>query len=189
MVYHPYMADIDKSGYIDTVQQNVFLQDYSSQPVLDGVQIIQMKSFPSDEGDFAEVIRFTDNGEFEHVPGFKIAQMNRTRLFPGSVKAWHMHQNQDEIWYVPPYFQLFMGLWDTRKDTPTANKTMRLNLGAGRSMMVYIPRGVAHGSANFSTDAVGLFYFVNQKFNMDNPDELRLHWDVIGADFWKPERD
>jgi dTDP-4-dehydrorhamnose 3,5-epimerase len=183
------MADIDKSNYIDTVQQNIYVQDYSSQQVIDGVQIIQLKSFPSDEGDFAEVLRFTENGELENVPGFKIAQMNRTRLFPGAIKAWHMHQNQDEIWYVPPYFQLFMGMWDTRKDSPTANKTMRLNLGAGRSLMVLIPRGVAHGSANFSSKDGELFYFVSNKFSMEQPDELRVRWDILGADFWKPERD
>lgn len=189
IVYHPNMADIDKSKYIDEVQQNVFPQDYSSQTIIDGVQIINLKSFPSDEGDFAELIRFNENGEFEQVPGFKIAQMNRTRLFPGSIKAWHMHQQQDEIWYVSPYQQLLMGLWDARRDSPTANKTMRITIGGGRSQMVYVPRGVAHGSANYSTQEVELFYFVNQKFNLDKPDELRLHWDVIGADFWKPERD
>lgn len=180
---------IDKNKYIDLVFENVFLQDYSSQILLDGVQIINLKSFPSDEGDFGELIRITDSGEFEQVPGFKMMQMNRTRLFPGSIKAWHMHQNQDEIWYVPPHFQLFMGLWDTRKESPTTNKTMRLNTGAGRSQMIYIPRGVAHGSANFSSQDVELFYFVNQKFNLEAPDEFRLHWDILGEDFWKPERD
>lgn len=178
------LDDIDEQ-----VRSQVYKQDYSSAAVIDGVKVVDFKHYISDEGDFAEVVRIDDKGELVQVPGFKIAQINRTHIFPGSVKAWHMHFSQDEIWYVPPAFQLFAGLWDVRKNSPTTKKTMRINLGGGNSRLLFIPRGVAHGSMNLSRKPVELFYFVNQQFNPQDPDEKRIHWDAAGREFWTPERD
>lgn len=174
----------------DTLKSKVYAQNYSLlKEKIGDVQIIPVKDMIGDEGDFSELMRFNDQGECESVPGFKIAQINRTRLFPQSVKAWHVHLKQDEMWYVPPTFQLFVGLWDLRKNSPTKGKSMRINLGGGISSLLFIPKGVAHGSANFSQDNIELFYFVNQKFNIEDPDEKRLPWNALGEKFWEPERD
>ncbi len=170
-------------------QKQVYVQDYTPQAKLDGVQLINVKQFIAEEGDFSEVMRFEENGELESVPGFKIAQINRTHLFPNSIKAWHVHFEQCEIWYVPPMYHLLVGLWDLRKDSPTCGKTMRVVLGEGTSKLLFIPNGVAHGSVNTSPNSIELFYFVNRKFEVTNPDEKRIHWDALGEDFWKPERD
>lgn len=175
--------------FSDSIANNVFVQDYSSKTKIDGVQVIDLPRFTTDEGDFSEIIRLNDQGELEVVPGFKLQQINRTRIFPGSVKAWHVHKKQDEIWYTSPYNQLFVGLWDLRKGSPTEGKTMRVTIGGGKSHLLYIPKGVAHGNANFSNKETELFYFVTQKFNLNEPDELRLHWDACGKEFWTPERD
>jgi len=180
---------MDNYEFIDEVSNSVYAQDYSSKGKIDGVQIIDINRFVTDEGDFSEIIRLNENGELLAVPGFKLAQINRTRIFPNSVKAWHVHKRQDEIWYTSPYNQLFVGLWDVRKGSPTENTTMRISLGGGKSQLLYIPQGVAHGNANFSNTQTELFYFVTQQFNLQEPDELRIHWDAKGKDFWIPERD
>ncbi|OGH18082.1 MAG: hypothetical protein A3F31_03740 [Candidatus Levybacteria bacterium RIFCSPHIGHO2_12_FULL_38_12] len=156
---------------------------------MEGVKIVPLEIYLAEDGDFAEVVRINENGKLEQVPGFKLAQVNRTRLNPGSLKAWHLHLKQDEIWYVIPTGLLFVGLWDIRKDSPTNGVTMRIVLGGGKSSLLFIPQGVAHGSANFSHEEVHLFYFVNKQFNLNNPDEHRIPWDSKGADFWTPERD
>ena len=65
---------------------------------------------------------------------------------------------------------------------------MRVTLGAGTSKLVYIPRGVGHGVHNISNKEGTVIYFVNQQFNLDDPDERRLAWDAAGAEFWVPER-
>jgi dTDP-4-dehydrorhamnose 3,5-epimerase len=170
------------------ISSDVYLQKYESQEVLDGVRVVPLKNNIGEEGDFCEVMRITDNGMLESLPEFKLAQINRTYLFSNSIKAWHLHLGQDEIWYVSPSEHLFVGLWDLRAKSPTTNKTMRLVLGGGSSSLLYIPRGVAHGSANFSQKEVNLFYFTNAKFNLESPDERRLPWDSI-PNFWSPERD
>ncbi|MEK7079418.1 MAG: dTDP-4-dehydrorhamnose 3,5-epimerase family protein [Patescibacteria group bacterium] len=178
------LDDIDEQ-----IRPQVYNQDYSPASEIDGVQVIKLKHVISDEGDFAEVMRLNDKGELDQIPGFRIAQINRTRLFPNSIKAWHVHFKQDEAWYVPRSYQLFVGLWDLRKKSVTNKKIMRINLGGGNSALLFIPKGVAHGSMNLSSQPVELFYFVNQQFNPQDPDEKRIHWDAAGKEFWTPERD
>ncbi len=169
-------------------RDKVYTQSYEPKRIIDGVKLIQLKNFLADEGDFGEVMRFT-NGELEGIPGFKIAQINRTRLSHGSVKAWHLHFKQDEIWYVLPSSQLLVGLWDVREKSSTKSTTMRLVLGGGQSTLLFIPKGVAHGSANLSGKDVEMFYFVDNKFDPKAPDENRIPYDALGKEFWMPERD
>lgn len=174
---------------LDALKDKVYAQDYSKKKTIDGVKIVEIKNFISEEGDFSEILRLNASGETEELPGFVLQQINRTKLFPNSVKAWHLHMSQDEVWYIPPSFHLFVGLWDVRKKSESSNVTMRIVLGEGKSQLLYIPRGVAHGCANFSPVSVELMYFMNQKFNIQNPDEKRIHWDTLGTDFWTPQRD
>lgn len=173
----------------DKYSSKVYTQSYEPTTLIEGVKLLPVKSSVGDEGDFSELFRIKTNGEIENIPGFKIAQINRTRLFPHSIKAWHVHFKQDEIWYVPPTFQLFVGLWDLRKESPTCGKTMRINIGQANTVHLLIPKGVAHGSANFSSSQLNLYYFVNQQFNLNDPDEKRINWDTLGKEFWSPEKD
>lgn len=167
----------------------IYTQDYSKKTLIDGVKLIDLDVHVGEEGDLSEIIKINSQGEIDAVPGFKIVQINRTKLYPASIKAWHLHLDQDEIWYVIPSNQLFVGLWDLRSRSKTSGQTMRFILGGGKSQLLFIPRAVAHGSANFSKESVELFYFINQKFDETRPDEKRLHWDALGASFWSPSRD
>ncbi|MDE2839516.1 MAG: dTDP-4-dehydrorhamnose 3,5-epimerase family protein, partial [Chloroflexota bacterium] len=97
----------------------------------------------------------------------------------------HFHFNQEDVWFVPPSQALVVGLWDVREDSPTTGNTMRFVLGRGRSQLLYIPRGVAHGAANLGANDTFLFYFVNQQFDALDPDERRLPYDALGKDFWE----
>lgn len=183
------MSDAKFANLDESVSQKVYTQSYSPKPIIEGVKIIPLEKHLAEDGDFAEIIRLDEKGELEKVSGFKLAQANRTRLNPGSLKAWHLHLDQDEIWYVIPTGLLFVGLWDVRKDSSTNGKTMRVVLGGGKSSLLFIPGGVAHGSANFSSDDVHLLYFVNKHFDPAKPDEHRIPWDSKGANFWTPQRD
>jgi len=174
---------------VEDIRPRIYKQDYSLQTNIDGVKLFSTKIFEGEEGDFAELIRINDAGEMESLEGFKLKQINRTRLFPNSIKAWHVHLKQNEMWYTNPTNSLLVGLWDLRKNSPTTGKMMRIPLGASNAKLLYIPRGVAHGSANFSGLNIQLYYFVDQRFDINDPDEKRINWDAKGADFWKPVRD
>lgn len=177
------LSDIDERA-----RGKIYVQDYSAKPTIEGVKIIPVKNFIGEDGDFSEIIRM-ENGKIEGIEGFEVVQINRSRLLPGSIKGWHLHFQQEDVFYLPPSDSLLVGLLDLRKDSKTNGVMMKITLGAGQDLLLYIPRGVAHGMANVSTHDIEIFYFVNQKFDAKNPDERRLPWDFAGADFWQPNRD
>jgi dTDP-4-dehydrorhamnose 3,5-epimerase len=175
------LEDIDEKS-----RGKIYIQDYSARPQIEGVKIIPIKNFVGEDGDFSEIIRM-QNGQIEGMEDMNVAQVNRSRLLPGGIKGWHLHFDQDDIFYLPPSDSLLVGLWDLRKDS--SSKSMKITLGAGQSSLLFIPRGVAHGMTNISGEPIDLFYFVSSQFDAKNPDERRLPWDSLGADFWTPQRD
>lgn len=174
---------------IPQAMSSYFMQEYKPGVQIDGVSLVDLPHINNEEGDFSEILRLNEEGCLERFPHFKLRQINRTELFPNSVKAWHFHFKQDEIWYTGPANHIVVGLWDLRADSKTSGAFTKIILGNGNKNMLYIPTGVAHGSINTSNRSMNLFYFVNQQFNLKDPDEQRIHWDALGADFWKPERD
>ena len=177
------IGDIDEKN-----QKNIYKQNYISAHSIEGVKIIDLKNIPSEEGDFSEIVRLS-KGKIKQIPDFEVVQINRTQLLPGSIKAWHLHFKQDFIWYVAPFDHLFVGLWDLRKKSKTNERTMRIILGAGKSQLLFIPKGVAQGAAVFQHLPLDLYVFSNQQFNIKNPDEKRLPWDSLGKEFWFPKKD
>lgn len=169
-------------------------QSYEPTKWIDDVKILNMKRFRDDGGSFLELVRFSDDGivmEDENnelsangIP-FRVKQINHSYVYPGAVKAWHLHYAQEDCWYVPPDDRLIIGLYDLRKNSPTYTRSMRFVLGDGQGQLLLIPRGVAHGCANRYDRKMQLMYLVNQNFDAKNPDEHRLSWDsLMGADFW-----
>src|SRR5262249_39410428 len=140
------------------------VQDYSRRTAIEGVQIISLNMFVDDGGSLAEILRFDDNGNLQILPQFKVKQTTFSQMVPGTIKAFHLHYNQEDVWFVMPYDRLLIGLFDARKDSQTYQKSMRFVLGAGRAQALYIPRGVAHGLANVWQQPANMIYFVNQCF-------------------------
>lgn len=177
------LDDIDEKS-----QGQIYVQDYSAKSKIDGVKIIPIKNFVGEDGDFSEIIRMS-GGKIEGLEDMEIRQVNRSRLLAGGVKAWHLHFEQEDIFYLPPSDSLLVGLWDLRKTSSSNGVSMKITLGAGQSSLLYIPRGVAHGMTNISGEPIDLFYFVSGQFDVSNPDERRLPWDSLGADFWIPTKE
>lgn len=171
------------------VGSKIYQQDYSEKPVIDGLKIVNLKNHIGEDGDFCEIFRVDGNNELENFSGFKIAQINSTKLTPGSIKAWHLHFKQDEIWHLVSPGRILAGIWDIRKNSKTNGITMRIVLDGNHPQFLLIPHGVAHGSLNLMQKPVDLFYFVNQKFDIKDPDEKRIPWDLLGKEFWNPKRD
>jgi dTDP-4-dehydrorhamnose 3,5-epimerase len=165
-------------------EKELSVQDYSKKTVIEGVQLINLNMFIDDGGSLAEIVRFDENGNLQILPEFKVRQTTFSQMLPGTIKAFHLHYNQEDVWFIMPYDRLLIGLFDCRKDSPTFNQQMRFVLGAGRATALYIPRGVAHGLANLWSQPANMIYLVNQCFDASEPDERRLPWDILGEDFW-----
>lgn len=175
---------LTKSDIAKEYQPFIGVQDYSPKPKIEGVIVEEMKVFTGEDGDFSELARFTD-GKMEGFPDFQVRQVNRSLVFPGTIKAWHFHLRQNEIQSVLPGDKVLIGLWDLRENSKTKGQTMRLSLGGGKAHWVYIPKGVAHGYMNPYKKSATVIYFVSEQFDMKDPDEMRMPWDSMGKEFWE----
>lgn len=166
-------------------QDAISTQEYARRTPIEGVRIIDLRLMVDDGGSFAELVRFDESGRLLEIPSFQVRQSSYSQVLPGAIKAFHLHYNQEDVWFVPPTDRLLIGLVDARKDSPTCGITMRFVMGGGKTQILYIPRGVGHGGANIGTEPATILYYVNQHFDLSDPDERRLPWDHLGADFWQ----
>jgi dTDP-4-dehydrorhamnose 3,5-epimerase len=164
---------------------HVTTQEYPRRKPIDGVQILDLRLLQDDGGSFAELVRFDDTGHLLAIPTFQVRQSSYSLVLPGAIKAFHLHYNQEDVWFVPPTDRLLIGLVDARADSSTSGETMRFVMGGGKTQLLYIPRGVGHGCANIGNMPATILYYVNQHFNIDDPDERRLPYDVCGKAFWE----
>ena len=179
------MKDITIDDISATARQSVSVQNYQEKKMIDGVKIIEVKRYAGEDGTFEDLMRINAQGFLELFPEFQIRQINRSKLLPEAIKAWHLHFKQEDIWYIPSVNHMILGLWDTREASSTKDLTMKVVMGNSVSRLVYIPRGVAHGVVNVATAPGDIFYFVNNQYKIDDPDERRLPWDAKGTDFWE----
>ena len=179
------MQMLSKESIGEDYKNNLSVQDYPRKPTIEGVQIINNNVFTDDGGCFVELVRLNDNGTLKLFPDFQVRQSSYSQMMPGVIKAFHLHYNQEDVWFVLPYDRLLIGLFDARKNSPTYKNSMRFVMGAGKAQLLYIPRGVAHGLANVWNTPNNMVYFVNQCFDSDKPDEQRLPYDILGANFWE----
>ena len=163
----------------------VSIQDYSKKPAIEGVRLLDLRLMLDDGGSFAELVRLDDKGHLEAIPEFQVRQSSYSEVLPGSIKAFHLHFNQEDVWFIPPSHRLLVGLVDVRMDSPSCGVSQRLVMGGGRAQLLYIPRGVGHGGANVWHQPSSIFYYVNQQFSLENCDERRLPWDILGKEFWE----
>lgn len=166
-------------------QPKFTIENYFNEAKINGVLISKLNYFSSEDGYFIELVRLKGDNSIETMPLFKVQQISYSSLDKKTIKAWHIHDKQDDLWFIPPDNKVLIGLHDLRKDSPTNSKTQRFILGNHQSNLLFIPKGVAHGCANLSNSPSTLIYMTSKKFNRKNPDEKRLPWDYLGKDFWK----
>ncbi len=166
-------------------QSQVSTQQYTPYPRIDGVQIHDLRLLQDDGGSFAELVRINESGCLEAYPSFQVRQTSFALMQPRAIKAFHLHFGQEDLWFVPPTDRLLIGLLDLRQASPTYQAQMRFIFGSGKAQLLYIPRGVAHGAVNLGVQPATVLYFVNQQFQLADPDERRLPWDILGREFWE----
>jgi dTDP-4-dehydrorhamnose 3,5-epimerase len=166
-----------------------FKQDYAPCRTIEGVEIVPLKWFHDDGAALTELGRF-EGGAHLGLADFTIRQLNYSLIEPGTIKAFHLHRVQTDVWYVPPHDRVLVVLGDVRAGSPTEGMTMRLALGGGGNMLLRIPPEVAHGARNIGTDTARILYFTDRHFSpgANETDEGRLPWDFFGEKIWEIER-
>jgi dTDP-4-dehydrorhamnose 3,5-epimerase len=169
----------------DEAQRLFSVQDYGSPPSIEGVEIVELKRFADDGGSLTELGRL-GAGLHAAFRGFEVRQINYSEMDPGVIKAFHLHQRQTDVWFIPPGDKMLLVLVDVRAGSPTEKVARRLPMGDGASRLVRIPPGVAHGVKNIAATRGRIIYFVDVQFQAapGECDEGRLPWDFAGAEIW-----
>lgn len=141
-----------------------------------GVKIKELKVFKDkpdldqpgiEPGVFMEVLRDDDKMLK------KFGQSNFTIACKGTIKAFHWHKFQDDLWFLASGKAAIV-LYDQRKDSPTKGETQVIYGGTDDYKLVLIPVGVVHGYKVLSDEPCLLFYHVTRAYNRETPDEERI---------------
>lgn len=138
--------------------------------MIEGVVVKELLTHRDARGFFREVIRASDPFFGE---GF--AQWSHSKMYPGVIKAWHVHKTQVDWWYCP-VGALQVALWDLREGSPTNGRVEEHFLGEDDGGLVLkIPPGVAHGCKVVGTGPALLFYVTSREY--DPAEEGRIPHD------------
>lgn len=148
-----------------------------NQKMIEGVIVKEIVRHKDERGFFEELIRVSDDFFKE---GF--GQLSHSFMYPGVIKAWHIHKTQVDWWYVAKG-DLKVALYDARKDSPTYKMINEFLVGDhGDTAVIKIPPGVAHGCKVIGGKA-DLFYVTSKTY--DTNEEGRIPFDDkdIGYDW------
>lgn len=150
--------------------------DFRQPTNIDDVKIKELKVFKDkpdldqpgiEPGVFMEVLRDDDN----LMSSF--GQSNFTIAPKGTIKAFHWHKYQDDLWFIATGRAVIV-LFDRREDSTTFGQTQVIEAGRDDYKLVLIPQGVTHGYKITSDEECCLFYHVTRAYNRENPDEERI---------------
>lgn len=147
------------------------------QSLIEGVVKQELKRHHDERGFFEELIRVSDDFFKE---GF--GQLSHSFMYPGVIKAWHIHKTQIDWWYVARG-NLKVALFDMRQESETYKTLNEFFLGADRENIVLkIPAGVAHGCKVIG-EAAELFYVTSSVYNPDEEGRIPHDDPKIGYDW------
>jgi dTDP-4-dehydrorhamnose 3,5-epimerase len=147
--------------------------------MLDGVEVKELEGHADDRQVFREIIRASD-GFFRE--GF--GQLSYALMHPGTAKAWHVHRQQVDWWYVATG-ALRLALYDTRPSSPTHGQIQEMLLGPEYGhKVVRIPPGVAHGCRVLG-GTTQLFYVTSREYDPNEEGRIPHDDPSIGYDWNK----
>jgi dTDP-4-dehydrorhamnose 3,5-epimerase len=143
-----------------------------------GVIIKKPVTHADDRGYLRELVR-DDEGLLS-----RFGQTTVTKTYPGVIKAFHWHNNQDDVWYVACGHARIV-MYDRRPDSPTHGQTQVVYAGEDNPLVILIPSGVAHGYQVLGNQPMILVYHTTRSYNPEDPDEERIDFDdpQIGFDW------
>ena len=149
---------------------------------IDGVVIKKLASWPDDRGHFAEIFR---RGE-DVVADFDILQTSATMTRPGTIKAFHWHYEQDDV-FVPLKGAIRIALVDLRCDSPSYGFANSIFCGENYLKAVRIPKGVAHGYEVMGLEEMTMVYYTNQSYNPEDEGRIAHDDPDLGWTWWGVE--
>ncbi|MEH6842390.1 dTDP-4-dehydrorhamnose 3,5-epimerase family protein [Priestia megaterium] len=136
---------------------------------IEGVKSKKLIKYCDDRGFFAEVLR-DDDGLLSN-----FGQISWSTSYPGVIKAFHYHEEQDDIWFFPSGNAQAV-LYDLRENSSTKGQTNVYYMGEHNPLILLIPKGVAHGYRVLGEKPATIIYCTTKSYNPIQPDEKRIPW-------------
>jgi dTDP-4-dehydrorhamnose 3,5-epimerase len=149
--------------------------------MIDGVVVKRLTKHCDDRGFFAELVRDDENLLS------RFGQASVSMSYPGVIKAFHYHEQQEDLWFFPSGNAQVV-LYDLREKSKTHGKTDVYYMGEENPILLLIPKGVAHGYRVLGNEKATIIYFTTKSYNRENPDEQRIAWNDPRIGFsWNTE--
>lgn len=135
--------------------------------MIDGVKVKKLKVIPDERGRLMEILR-ADDELF-----MKFGQVYITTVYPGVVKAWHLHKKQtDHMTAVKGMLKIV--LYDSRTNSPTKGEINEFFVGEHNPILLQIPKDVYHGFKGVGDSETIVVNIPTDVFNYKEPDEYRI---------------
>jgi len=113
--------------------------------VINGVQINPLRQIPDERGKVMHMMKAED-AVFS-----SFGEIYFSRVYPGAVKAWHLHDRMT-INYAVPHGKIKLVLFDDRADSITKGEIQEIFLGEDNYQLVTIPPFVWNGFKGIGTE-------------------------------------
>jgi len=134
--------------------------------MIDGVKIVELKTYKDERGIFREIFRFPE--QFEDVA---VGQLSHSLVKNGVIKAWHGHVYQSQWNYVVSG-QIKVTLYDNREKSTTYKETIDFVAGDDAKPIGYFfPPGVLHGY-KCTNGPMQIIYVTSGVYDLE--DEIRI---------------
>jgi len=148
--------------------------------MIEGVELKDLVTHSDERGFFREIVRTT-----EAIAAEGFAQVSHSLMFPGVIKAWHVHPHQIDWWYVVAG-DLKVALYDLRDGSATRGALQEVFLGDHYpARLLKIPAGVAHGCKAIGGQA-HLVYLTSSVYDVAEEGRLPHDDPRIGYDWLAP---
>lgn len=137
-------------------------------PPIDGVKVVDVKNVVLKSGLLTELFRE------EWVEDFPVRHVVLASMLPGATTNWHCHKKQGDIIF-PVAGQIRIGLYDSRKNSPTCHMGCTLNFNLHRPRYIIVPPGVWHALRNTNTADAASYVVINDVvYDYETPDDWTL---------------
>ena len=111
-------------------------------PPIAGVKITPLRKIPDERGMIMHMLR-NDAPHFE-----KFGEIYFSAIYPGAIKAWHIHKEMTLNYAVPVGMIKFV-LFDDRPTSPTRGQLMEIFTGEANYQLITVPPLVWNGFKGF----------------------------------------
>lgn len=165
------MSDWKLKGTKKDAQSITAEWEFTTQKLIDGVVLKEIKSVPKVSGSLTEIYR-----RDWHLDELPVDQAFQVFLKPGGISAWHAHEETTDRLFVG-HGLIQIVLYDNRPDSPTRGMINEFKLGSIRPGLVVVPPKVWHGIRNIDSKDSLILNIVDRAYDYDNPDHWRVPHD------------